>query len=505
VVGSGEVVVTWMLNRQNPESLGHLVRTEGYPYERLNEIPGVVQARFPPNGPARWEAWLDSMPESRVILVRGSEPTVRVGYRHGDGPLGMVEGDQLSLPSGPLTLEFFFDQTMDPKSLTRALDLSSPGWGAPADFWGDVQAQWLTPSHARWTLPDTPPVLNLTVRGFQDITGLITLDRPLLITCSETLPYLERVHLDTLAADRVMEMPLDIMEAILSPDGRQIGIQAIRRASPPEVVVADLAASRILKSPLGYGTLAWLANGELAEFDRSGEKDAGMTSWHPGGISPPRRLPIAAWAPVPSPGGSRVAYLDRLDAPVKDGVTPFPVSLVLIDLKTGQRQVIADFVEGYYFATEGDYRQWVAWSPDGQQIAALSPLSRTQGAHLVVYDLTKGTRRVVGGPVASSPWGQKLAWSPDGSRIYGTAGWVYPLDGTKPVHLLNAGGTAGYWDGSGRRLLLSEGVWGQVSVLDVATGARTQLGDGWPVGWDGERAYIIRWPASSWRYRWDAY
>ncbi len=105
------------------------------------------------------------------------------------------------------------------------------------------------------------------------------------------------------------------------------------------------------------------------------------------------------------------------------------------------------FLRGWYFGKGGDFSQWVAWSPDGNRVAALDPVERNGRTDLVVYDVVKQERQVVREKVNVGPWGYRLAWSPDGGKILATADghptMIIPLDGTGERILAARGG----WEG----------------------------------------------------------
>ena len=290
VVGTGQVVVAWRLDQRETGALSERVRSTGHTPDQISTPAGRVEVRFPAGGPERWEVWLEGVKGSKLVLERQPEPTVQIGYRLDGGGLVAVEGSELALPPGRLTLEFRFDRPIAFRSFdlwrselferNRGIDLSG------TDF------VWVEPNRLVWQLPRVPSRLDLALGRMQAASTLLPVNpRSLLV--------------------------------------RITGV-AVRR-------------------------------------------------------------------------------------------------------------------EGY-----------------------------------------------------------RLAMSPDGSRLLATndGHWPFliPLDGTPPVKLHEYAYTPAHWDGKGARVLGMWQQWRGLCVYSVTSGERQELGDGWPVGWDGDWVYIIRWAGSDSRY-----
>ena len=142
-----------------------------------------------------------------------------------------------------------------------------------------------------------------------------------------------------------------------------------------------------------------------------------------------------------------------------------------------------------------------AWSPDGSSVSFMrgSPTQsdlyrvRADGA-----DLRRLTR--------FDGWEHSPAWSPDGSRIafvrghgdargYGDDGelWTIDADGSHPARLLARRTGAPAWSPDGRRIAVELRDTGRIGVLDVASGAVTELRDGYRPQWspDGTRLAFV--------------
>jgi hypothetical protein len=502
VVGSGEVMVTWYGKGVQDAP----VRASGYAADHLNAGWDLTQAHFPAGGPDRWEVWLDGIGDSRVVLVRKPEPVVRVGYRRGAGDLAMTTEAELNLAPGPLSLEFFFDQPMLPGSLDKVLEETlkqSEYKRLPG-----IQTGWPAPDHARIDLPGVPARLDVALPWFQAATGLLAVPRALVLRSTEGAPFLEKVNLSTGARERVMTMPADMTAAVLSPDGKYVGVTA--RAKTPDnhpwwpfyVAVADIGAQRVTR--VGDGTaLGWRADTLIGSGTIEGwffwdaatggpaVKQTGRTQW--------------GWATLSSDGRA-AAFLDIEKAGRHSELDPTPVDLVVTDPTTGaERTRVTGFAHHHFSGKDGmDFSRWVAWSPDGQMLAVLDMGATWEVNDLVVFDLKVGERRVVRAGVAVRLMGTRLYWSPDGQNLLVAsdgAAQVIPLVGGPLITLPGGRRDAAFWDAAGTRVLSATGEWAGVYVYWPGTGRRLDLGDGLPVGFDGEWAYVVRWPDSAHRYR----
>ncbi|HLN64484.1 MAG TPA: hypothetical protein VK464_23425 [Symbiobacteriaceae bacterium] len=326
-------------------------------------------------------------------------------------------------------------------------------------------------------------------------------------------PYLERVNVTNGSHERLMAMPPEIIDAIPSPEGRHLALTGWEKRAdrhdgwwPTRLQLVDLANRQILPVTMEAGHVAWRPGGILVNLGIGlwGEKP-GWLSWnlqasgqpveHRGGPTRFARL---------SPDGRFAAYIASRADEAGSTNEMVPLALVIHDLESGKEHRVDGFSHGISWGKDGDWSQWVAWSPDGRQLATLDPVSeRGRRTDLVVYDLSTKERRVVRENTGIPPWGARLYWSPDGKWLLATGGMyesaVIPLDGGAPVKLAGGGRNLAFWDATGSRLLNGTD-WVNVYVYWPATGKQLDLGPGLPAGWDGYWAYIIRWPGSDKRY-----
>lgn len=491
-VGSGAVMVSWY-GENLPASL--VVKTSGPEPQFLNPGSFFMQARFPAGDPERWDVWLDGVADSKVTLVRKPEPTVLVEYRRGAGAFQPVDGPDLVLSPGPVTLDFCFDQPMKPVSLEAVLKGSG------------LSGTWVAPDHARVELAAVPEKLHLDLSWFQAATGLLAQPGALVIRSNEGAPYLERVNVITGATERLMDLPAEIHTATLAPRGGFLAYQAYTPGSAEPYdfwasysAVANLSrrTTTTLQSP--WSPLGWQSATVLVVSTVHGwvfwDAAAGSVTGTPGRGD--LRLQI-------SHDGKLGASLVHPQGVPYDGLVP--QDLVITDLETSQQTTVATgFMKQYYVGKDGiDLSLWLAWSPDGQRVAGLD--ARDAGwaqtkSDLVIYDRSTGKRTVAAPALPLSPYGMRLYWSPDSRYILAAGGeqsYLIPVAGGAPVpvpgHLYQP-----FWDGTGGRFLSADADWGQVFAYMVNKGTRVDLGRGLPVGWDGDWAYIIRWAKSDTRY-----
>ncbi|HEY3366410.1 MAG TPA: hypothetical protein VGK74_15250 [Symbiobacteriaceae bacterium] len=434
-----------------------------------------------------------------------------VGFRRGDsGALTYVEGTELLISPGPLTLEFFFDQPMAPDSLWQVMGAGYQAIRIPVP--GKTHCEWLTDRHARCGLPQVPRRLDLALGDFRAITGLLPAPRSLVVRNNDPEPYLERVNLTAGTRVRVMTLPAEIIEAHLSPDGKRIATLSWERRVdrsdnwwPSAVTVADPSARTLTRVEMDGHQVRWQDSNTLINIGTGlWGREEGWQSWDAAVGGKPADHNGLLFPCSVSPDGRVAAWLDRRKAMAGGDEGRLPAHLVVLNLETGEHQVVEDFISDWWIAKGGDFTQWVAWSPGGQAIAALDPVERYGRSDLVIYDRKTGTRRVVLAAVNVGPWGYRLAWSPDGTKLLATSDGhlakVIPLDGTPQIQLPEWGTNLAFWDGTGQRILSATAQWAGVYVFDVTTRTRTDLGDGLPVGWDGDAVYIIRWGTSDQRY-----
>jgi Tol biopolymer transport system component len=172
-----------------------------------------------------------------------------------------------------------------------------------------------------------------------------------------------------------------------------------------------------------------------------GSLDRSETSVVPGGdVTGPAETGPAETGPAQS------GPTETGPSETRQGIADLPVSVTdyLVDLETGARTPLPESIVGMYDVTS-DY----AVSPDGSRLAFTGPIGKGRGKAIFVANLDgTGVEQVTSvdaGVLERPAGGGDPAWSPDGSRI------AY------------VGGRGGWW--------------GNVFVVDLATGATTQVTD----------------------------
>jgi hypothetical protein len=226
-----------------------------------------------------------------------------------------------------------------------------------------------------------------------------------------------------------------------------------------------------------------------------------------GQVSPGAAPKQPEYGPVlkfPSPDGKLVAELRIPEGSPDWNEEPEPRfgDLVIRDSVAGQ---IVVKQEGWLAVLGaqgcGNTGPGFAWRPDSAAVAALDTPDRD---HLAVklMDL-QGQSRVIaekqGQGVAWEQYAYDVAWSPSGSLIKFGDQLVEVASGRLIAENL---ARRAVWSPDGKALLLHETFhpftsWGPVSLLDVTTGKRQELGYGQGLGWlpTGE-ALFIRWDLS---------
>ncbi|HYG59703.1 MAG TPA: hypothetical protein VD902_16685, partial [Symbiobacteriaceae bacterium] len=469
--GPQGLVLTWELNGR-PADIK--VASSGPQPESVNIEQTYVQARFYRVPPGPFQVWLEGFEGSRFYVEQRTEPpSLKIGYVDQDGKVVPVTANA-ALPPGPITLDFAFDQPMNPASLAKAT----------LSMWGKEpvagKAEWLAPDHARWNIPDLPYGLHLYTENFVGENGLPLQEGPTLtIRSTAGFPYLERIRSWDGKAERVADLPPDILEAELAPDASRLALQT--QDDWQVVQVVDLKSRTTTRLDVRPQELRWAPNGDMLSFGTGPwAQDPGWARWSPATGKVERFEQGALYNAVLSPDGRQAAFL-RWGPGGVDFDKAYPSDLVLYDLQTRQEQVLASaFSHYFYFGKEGDFRQWVAWSPDGKQMAALDPTARGVGADLVLFDLSTRQRTVLRKGLNVRAFGTRVAWSPDGSLI-AAGSLVIPLGANNPVVQMHEWSDQGFWSPDSQQILSSEGWYGAVYVYDLALGKRAEFGSGRPV------------------------
>ncbi|MFZ5826612.1 MAG: hypothetical protein ACOY94_20165 [Bacillota bacterium] len=474
VVGTGDVTVTWSLDQEG-EGLKERVRSEGYAPASVSVTGRVVQARFAAGGSDRWTVWLDGVDGSKVVLVRKPEPTAQIGYRLNGGELTMLTGPEAALPPGKLTLEFRFDQPMHPDSVYPWFKLLDD-WNWSHDLGGE-EPRWEKDDLLVWELAQVPAKLILDVnRLVAEATRLPAVSRPVLVRSSDTTPYLERFNLATGQRERLLEVPPEVGEARLSRDKGRVLLRFWEHKSSSwlyegmaEVDLAKRTMTRLESIPETWLERIALAQELWGTVSPSGEWAAGLT------LPDPREtLP---W--------------DK----------PFTRSLILADRATGDFREYPNIVRGW--PTKAGNFIWPAWSPDSSRVGLLDFAGRNGPARLMIFDRAKEQGRIVQEELPLMTRSYDLTWSPDGARLLATgdgAMTIIPVDGSPYVRVEGISHRIALWDETGGRILAARKEWQGIFVYQVGSGEQQELGDGYPVGWDGDWVYIIRWAGSDSRF-----
>lgn len=426
----------------------------------------------------------------------GPEPTA---------PVKASPGQEVPVGAGAVTVTWYFNV---PETAGLASGLRIQGhWVESVDaLSGFVRVRFPANGPDRW---------ETWLEGVPD--SRIALIRP---RDSEVSPFLERIDLVTGERERVMELPREIILALLSPDRSHLALQVWQRPQervhgwwPTRTILADLEAKLLHAPGLAGHELVWGADGTLYDFGPGFADGQGRFAWYAfrPQLEPVKHEGRVHWVAL-SPDGRQAAFLDY--AAVWTGPVTFetaePVDLVIFDLQTGATRRIAAASRSWYTGKGGDHSHWVAWHPNGRQVALLDPVERNGRTDLLLFDPVTGERRGVVEGVDLSVRGTRLQYSPDGTRLLtssdGHVGKIFHLDGRPTLSLPAFSYGRPTWDQAGSRLLVNLGEpWQGVYIWAPETGTQIELGPGMAAGWDGQAVYVIRWPGSAERYDPGAY
>lgn len=495
-VGEGPVVVTWIFD-QPVEGWERLIQVQGAKLAAVSAEGQRLQAHFDRN-PDRWIVSVDGVSGSEIELLRVPQPTVRVYYRAGTGGWLWAEGGELRLPPGPLTLDLDFKRHMSQASLKSLVE------GHPE---GAFRGRW-SDSTLYLEFDQVPERLDLNLELLRGDNGLPLIAPPLVIRRTDDLtPYLERYNLATGQSERVAAAVPNIYAASLSPDKRFALFRYYEQLPEfrweTKVALLDLSSGSLIPAPLEGRDLRWLPDSTLVDVGiGKWRPEPGWVSWHPVRGGEPTEHPEDLVLAAISPDGRTAAVLGSGPSASEPGKR-FWRSLILIDLATGVQQVVENFVHGFWFPKGGFLYPNLVWSPDGDRVAAPDFHETCCTFDLVAYDVRTGEREVLRSGLGQKDWGKQLAWSPAGTAILAHGSGptnIIPLAAEPLVQVQTGSQSQVFWDQQGERVLSMERDWKRLFVYHLQTGERTALGDGWPVGWDGDWVYLIRWGASDGRW-----
>lgn len=318
--------------------------------------------------------------------------------------------------------------------------------------------QWLDEQTLLWHIAALPARLDVLLGLAHDQDGL-SLPGGIPSLRVGDPPTLVRLDLASGAETPVATLPPDIESAGLSPDGTHLNLVVWRPGSTPwDWQPGQLAVE--------------LATGEL----RSG--------WVEG---PQPRLTVGLEQWALNPAGTVVAGIRGTD-------------LMLMDMRGGRQQVVPGFVARTPGQAGGEALSHLAWSPGGEQVAALSPKGNGL-SDLVGAVLPAGPATVLAADLPIPAGGTHLAWSPDGRFLLAGHLLIDLQDGSyRPIEGVTDR-AAGAWEPGATRALLGGGDWGLVWLVDPAANTLLTLGEGLATGWAGPgQVYLVRWPASNTRY-----
>lgn len=493
-VCQGFTRITWEFDRDARE-YERLVQVDGAVPDRISAAGRSLEVFFAEDAPASWHVWLDGIEGSGMRLIRSVQPTARLWYRQGEAPLLPWEGTELRASAGSLTLELQFDQPMWSGSLDRLFE-KNPRVA--------FEATWLAPDRLELRFAEVPRRLEFNLEPLRAAqTKLPLYGPPLILSRSELAPYLERYHLATGRSERVAMVPPDVFAASLSPDKRFAVFQAWARRNdqghkrwPTQVSLLDLQAGELRSVPLKGLGLHWLADSTLVDYGNGWSDGAGWSAWNPERGGEPTAHPEKLDQGAVSPDGRTAAALKYGYAQKN------PASLLLIDVATGDSREVENFVGPRTKLQGAPVFPNLVWSPDGNWVTAVDFGGGCCNAKLVVYDLLKQERQVLHEQLPF-PRGQQVAWHPDRQAIllYGFGEtMIVPLSAEPPIQVQVEAQHQAFWDDRGERILTMTKDWQGLFVYHIQSGERTPLGDGWPVGWEGDSVYLIRWGASDERY-----
>ncbi len=407
---------------------------------------------------------LPNTPPAVLTLARAAQATVEVDQRYGNmwKPVAVLDANA---PPGAAEVRLTFSKPVRRQEVEKALTATQSALVRGLMTWGNDQT-------LIWQIAELPPRLDFLLGGAHDQDGLPLPGGIPSLRVGEP-PIVVEVNLASPADLARATLPPDILSATLTPDLKHINLK--------------------VWSP-GTSPWDWQRIDLNYDFATKDLKSGWFESVQP-------RLPADLDDWVMSPQGTAVAGL-RMAKPQQITKEPVQSSLVILDLRGGRQAVYEGFISKFQSPNPIDLSTAVAWSADGQKVAALSYKGpNAKGSDLVMLDLLSGNRTILHEDLPVPAFGTRLSWSPSGRYLL--AGNLLVDLQIKTYTPLQGDPTQarGAWERGGRRLMYGVQDWGQIFIIDPVTGEGKPLGTGFLVDWPApDRVYIVRWPASGARY-----
>lgn len=379
---------------------------------------------------------------------------VTVQFRYGDA-WRAVTALQSHIPPGAAELRLLFSKPVRQEEVEQAL------LGAqPTPIRGVLQ--WTDEHTLIWRITQMPPRIDFLLGEAHDKEG-VPLPGGLTPLRVGEEPALTRIDLAAGAETRTAQVPPDILSADLTADGKYLNLTVWKP---------------------GATRWDWITTDRYLTLESKDLKNGRVEGFQP-------RLPanLESWAI--NPAGSQVA---GLRASAQGGTH----DLVVADVLGARQQVLPGFVT----RAPGAGKAGVAWSADGAQVGALTRSAANPNlSDLVSLTLADRSVSTLARDLPVPAGTARLAWSADGRYVLAGTVLVDLESGAQTQLPGTPAGARGVWEPEGTRLVYSAEDWGDVTLIDAATGDTQPLGAGLVVEWAAPgQVFLIRWSAAATRY-----